>query len=91
MPDYGYELGGIAALDTAAGVLYWPGQQMGAGDNAPYYLVGLSIADASVTVRCERASRPLHCGRAMLRPHTHTLCAVIGGIVRDRRRLPVVA
>jgi len=51
VPDYGYELGGIAALDTTAGVLYWPGQAMNASDNAPYYLIGLSIADASVVVR----------------------------------------
>lgn len=45
---YGIESGGIAALNVAARSLYWIGQQTGAGNNAPFYLIQVSLADASV-------------------------------------------
>lgn len=40
--------GSIAALDTDKRILYWPCQKAGATSNDPWYLVGLSLEDASV-------------------------------------------
>lgn len=50
MPDYLIDSGGVAALDTTGGVLYWVGQKTNASSTDPFYLIGLSLADASVTV-----------------------------------------
>lgn len=40
--------GAVAALDATRGVLYWIGQKTAAGVNDPFYLVGVSLKDASV-------------------------------------------
>lgn len=59
--DYTVESGGIAALDYKSRLLYWIGQKTNAGVNDPFYLIGLSLTDASVRVSVVCATPCPHC------------------------------
>lgn len=67
IPDYLIELGPIATLDVPSRVLYWMGIPSAAGPDGDFYIVGVSVADASIA---SASSSPLACEPWSLWFHT---------------------